>query len=92
MQDRRGILRIIAVALLLYALASLLTVQRRLTEALSCRDSLVQELIRLDQEGTRLEERIAAYGHAEEMRRLAWERLGMVMPGETVYYFMDGTE
>ena len=39
-----------------------------------------------------LEEQMAAYGEDAEMRRLAWERLGMVAPGETVYYFNGGTD
>ncbi len=92
MHNRRGMIRILAVALLLYALASLLTVGRRLTEAQAYRDGLAQELAQLGREQEALEAQMAAYGDAEEMRRLAWERLGMVMPGETVYIFTDGTE
>ncbi|MBQ9250765.1 MAG: septum formation initiator family protein [Oscillospiraceae bacterium] len=92
MNSRSIIIRIVAVALLLYSLASLMTVHRQL-DAMQClRGRLTAELEALQQERRTLEEQMAAYGEDAEMRRLAWERLGMVAPGETVYFFNGGTD
>lgn len=88
----RSIIRIVAVALLLYSLASLITVRRQLDAMESLRGRLTAELEALQQERRRLEEQLTVYGEDGEMRRLAWERLGMVAPGETVYYFRSGTD
>ena len=92
MRSRRTIIRIVAVALLLYSLASLITVRRQLDAMQSLRGRLTEELEILRQEREVLEERLAAYGEEAEMRRLAWERLGLVAPGETVYYFNGGVD
>ena len=89
MQNRKILLRIVALALLIYALLSLLGVQRQLRSAEARREALLAELARLRQEQAELDARLAAYGSEEELRRLAWERLGMVAPGEVVYYFTD---
>ena len=75
MQNRSVILRIVVLALLLYALASLFS--RR------------QELRELERRNRELEARLAGEGREEELRRLARERLGMVMPGEIIFYFSD---
>lgn len=88
----RSIIRIVAFALLLYSLTSLITVRRQLDAMESLRGRLTEELEALQQERRTLEEQLAAYGEDREMRRLAWERLGMVAPGETVYYFSSGAD
>ena len=92
MRSRRTIIRIVAVALLLYSLASLLTVRRQLDAMQKFRQRLTDELTQLRQEQKMLEEQLTAYGEDAEMRRIAWERLGMVAPGETVFYFSSGTD
>ena len=79
-------------ALLLYSLASLFTLRRELETMSGLRQSLETELAALLQERRELEAKLAAYGEEAEMRRLAWERLGMVAPGETVYYFDSATD
>ena len=89
MRNRRAIVRIVAVALLLYALASLIAVRRELNTVQALQQSLAEELAQLQQEQALLEEKLAAFGEDAEMRRLAWERLRMVMPEDTVYYFTD---
>ena len=92
MHSRTAIVRIVAVALLLYSLASLVTVRRELAAMDRLRQALQGDLTALQQERKDLEEKLAAYGQDAEMRRLAWERLGMTAPGETIYYFRGGTE
>ena len=92
MNSRKTIVRIVAVALLLYSLASLFTVRRELAAMKGLRQKLETQLEALRQERQELEEKLAAYGEEAEMRRLAWERLGMVSPGETVFYFGSGTD
>ena len=87
MQNRKNLLRIVALVLLLYALFNLLSVRRELHAAEVRRAALEAELSRLRQERQALDERLAAYGSDEELRRLAWERLGMLAPGEVVFYF-----
>lgn len=94
MQNRKAIMRLVAVGLLLYAMVSLLAINRQLADTQRLRDTLARQAEELRREQESLEEKLAAYGQDAEMRRLAWQRLGMVMPGETVYYFIgerDGT-
>ena len=92
MNSRNTVVRIVAVALLLYSLASLFTVSRELGTMKALRQTLETELAALRQERQELEAKLTAYGEEAEMRRLAWERLGMVAPGEIVYYFNSGTD
>lgn len=92
MQNRDLIMRIVAVALLLYSLASLSSQLRQLqtAEALSAR--LETELLQLKDEQAALMQKLNGSGRDEEMRRLAWERLGMVLPGEKIFYFSQGPD
>ncbi|MBR1455865.1 MAG: septum formation initiator family protein [Oscillospiraceae bacterium] len=92
MRDRTVIVRIVALALLLYALASLAAVRRELAAMEETRERMEGELAALRQEQALLDGALAACGEEASLRRLAWERLGMVMPGETVFYFTDGTD
>ena len=92
MRERNLIVRLVILALMLYALGSFVSAGRELarqradTRALEARR---QELLAERQE---LEAQIAAADDDAVMRRLAWERLRMVMPGETVFCFTDSEE
>ena len=92
MRERNLIMRLVILALMLYSLGSFFSAGRELarqradTRALEARR---QELLAERQE---LEARIAAADDAGVMRRLAWERLRMVMPGETVFCFTESEE
>ncbi len=81
------ILRIVVVALMLYALISLggLRGDLRRTEQLAGQLEAEKEL--LAAENARLEASLNEAKDPEEMRRLAWERLGLVLPGEKIFYF-----
>ena len=89
MQNRSVILRIVVLALLLYALASLFSRRQELREAEDRVLLMEQELRELERRNRELEARLAGEGREEELRRLARERLGMVMPGEIIFYFSD---
>lgn len=89
MREHAVILRIVAVALLLYAMAGWVSVHGRLRSVQQLQQQLAGELTALRAEQDALAQQILDFGTASELRRLAWERLGMVLPGETVYYFVD---
>ena len=89
MRERNLIMRLVVLAALLYSLTNLSTARRELLRQEAETRALRREKQTLLQERQELERRLDAVGDAEEMRRLAWERLHMVMPGETVFYFSD---
>ncbi len=92
MREHNLIMRLVILALMLYALGSFVSAGRELarqradTRALEARR---QELLAEQQE---LEAQLAAAEDAGTMRRLAWEKLRMVMPGETVFCFTEPEE
>ena len=89
MRERNLIMRLVILALMLYALGSFVSARRELARQqadIRALEARKQELLAERQE---LESRIAAADDAEAMRRLAWERLRMVMPGETVFCFNE---
>jgi len=92
MQNRNTILRVVALALLLYALLSLVTVRRELAASRESAKALSLELSQLRGEAALLEEMTEELDGAEAMERLARERLGMVMPGEKVFSFAGGPD
>lgn len=89
MQNRNGIMRLVLVALLLYALFGLTAVRQEVIAAEQNQMELSRELLLCRQEHAELESKLAAADSREEMERLARTRLGMVMPGEIVFYFRE---
>lgn len=87
MRERDMIVRVVAVALLLYALGSFTNARWELERQQTETQRL--ETLREDLLGQRraLEERLALADDPAQMRRLAWEKLRMVMPEETVFAF-----
>lgn len=92
MRDRDVILRIVILALLLYSLASFASVRSDLRKTEQLAQSLKEELEQLQCENQELEEMLSSPRSDEEMRMLARQRLGMVMPGEKVFYFTTDRE
>lgn len=86
------ILRIVVVALMLYALLSLVSVRGDLRRTERLADRLGQEYDQLLEENIWLTERLSSARSPEEMRSLAWQRLGLVMPGDKVFYFVQPGE
>ena len=78
MNTKERILQIVAVALLAYALWSFASVQLELAE--------------LQRQNTELEEKQAHSRDDATIESIARERLGLVMPGEIVFYFISDRE
>lgn len=92
MHNKNVILRIVIVALLCYALANFIAAQERLRETGLAADELRQELLQLQEENESLQAQLASLEDEDVLRRLAWQRLGMVMPDEKVFYFTTDRE
>ncbi len=92
MHNKNVILRIVIVVLLCYTLSSFIAARQRLRETELAVQSARQELTELEQENARLKKQIAGLDDEDELRRLAWQRLGMVMPDEKVFYFTTDRE
>ncbi len=89
MSHRNTVVRIVLIALLCYSLimyASSSAEKRGLERELS---SAREGLEQLRAENDRLERRLSPERRDDEMRRLAGERLGLVLPGEKIFYFSD---
>ena len=89
MKDRSVIGRIVVLALLLYGLGSLTAVSRELTAAQETVEALRLQRQLLAAEQEQLAQALADREEPETLERLARERLGMVKPGERIFYF-DG--
>ena len=90
MQHRNVLLRLVAVALLLYALGTVTSVSRKLKECEAAEKMRMHQLQQLQEENTELTEKLSGSGKDEEMERLARDRLGMVRPGDLIFYFTQG--
>lgn len=88
MQTRLTLLRIVALALLIYSLALFVTSVREVAEAENTAAALAEECERARAEKRALEAKLESAQTDEEMERLARERLGLVMPGEKIFYFI----
>jgi len=90
MQTHSVLLRIVALSLLLYSLWLFASSMDELRQ----REALVGEkttlLSALQEEKAELEENLRAVESGAGMEALARERLGLVMPGERIFYFATG--
>lgn len=84
---RETLTRIVLVALLFYSLASLLTVGRELKQAERLGQELRQQTESQQALKQELERRLAQEQSPEELQQMARERLGLVLPGEKLFYF-----
>lgn len=89
MQLRFSLIRIVAVALLLYSLGLLWVSYSRIQDAEQTVASLSSSLRKLEAENAELTQEIASVRSGEGMEKLARERLGYVLPGERVFYFIE---
>ena len=87
MNLRETLTRIVLVALLLYSLASLLTVGRELKHAERLEQQLRQQTESQQALKQALEQRLTQEQSPEELQQMARERLGLVLPGEKLFYF-----
>lgn len=89
MHSRFSLLRLAAVAVLIYTLAVFTFSVERLYHAQETVAALEREHDRAEEENRALKKRMESAKTAETMQALARERLGLVMPGEKIFYFSD---
>lgn len=87
MRNRETILRLLAVALLAYMLASYGAARFRLEALRTEGCELELRRVELTAIGDSLRDRLASLQEDETIEALARERLGLVKPGERIYYF-----
>lgn len=90
MDSKETLMRIVLVSLLLYAALSLFATGRELEQLDGTRREAQEALAALRGENAQLKDSLAQDRSAEEMERLARERLGLVRPGEKIFYFSEG--
>jgi len=84
---RAGILtKLIIVALALYAVVTLISVRDRAQEAEATRAELATEQAALTQKNAELEYQIEHSEDDETIEEIARDKLGLVLPGEKIFY------
>ena len=87
MGSQNTIWRIVILALMCYALLSLASTGRELYAAEAYLQELEAGYAMLQEENMRLRELAETGCDDEQIRLLARQRLGLVMPGEIIFYF-----
>ena len=92
MQNKGTIVRIVLVALMTYALLHFAAAKAQLEQTRQLAGALAEEQARLEKENQNLTQLLEAGYDEGTIEALARERLGLVMPGETVFYFTKDRE
>ena len=92
MQNKGTIVRIVLVALMAYALLHFAAARAELEQTRQLAGALAEEQARLEKENQDLTQLLEAGYDEGTIEALARERLGLVMPGETVFYFTKDRE
>ncbi len=92
MYSKETLIRIVLVSLLLYSALSLFATRSELKQLDGTRRQAQETLAALRDENAQLKESLAQEISEEEMERLARERLGLVRPGEMIFYFSGGED
>ena len=90
--QREMLLRLVTTALLLYALTHFAASQMRLARTEALTEALTAERDALAAENAALSGRLRGGESREALEARAREELGLVRPGEIVFYFEDGEE
>lgn len=88
MFERKPVVLIILIALFFYSLFSLASAREELTKLRCTAEELREEYAQLVSDNAELEAALENSGTPEDMERLAREKLGLVYPGEKVFYFI----
>jgi cell division protein DivIC len=84
---RAGIItKAVILALAVYAVISLISLNAQVTEARKVRDETQAEVERLNQSNAELEYEISHSDDPETIEDIARDKLGLVMPGEKIFY------
>jgi cell division protein FtsL len=92
MNPRENLVRIVLVVLLLYSMASLTSVGVQLGQSRQLLGTMNAQLEERQAVNAQLQAEIAQERDPEEMQQLARERLGLVLPGEKLFYFSSDRE
>ena len=92
MQNKGTIVRIVLVALMAYALLHFAAARAQLGQTRQLASALAAEQESLEAENRRLTGLLEAGYDDGTMEAMARGRLGLVMPGETVFYFTKDRE
>jgi cell division protein FtsL len=84
---RAGIIaKIVILALAVYATVSLVNLKAKVTQAQECHDRLEQEVAQAEMENSGLSYDIAHSGDDATIEDIARDKLGLVKPGEKIFY------
>ena len=86
------IIGIVIAVLLAYSLIRFCIVKSLLEEAENARRTLSSEVQTLREETDALERSLSSGPDEREIEKLARERLGLVMPDETIFYFTNAED
>ena len=90
MKQRRSgiaiIMGLLMLALIIYAAASLSRMNARIEAAEQTRDALAEQALALAVSNASLEYEIEHSGDLDMVERVARDKLGLVLPGEIIYY------
>lgn len=86
-RNREALLRLLTVGLLLYMLVTFGAARLRLNAAAEREEELDLACASLREENEALRQSIASLWDDETAEAMARDRLGLVMPGERIYYF-----
>ena len=92
MQNKGTSVRIVLVALMTYALLHFAAARAQLEQTRQLAGTLTAERERLETEKLHLTQLLEAGYDEGTIEALARERLGLVLPGETVFYFTKDRE
>ena len=92
MRSRNILWRIVLLALLFYSGFSFLSVRLKLDKTLETAESLRERHVLLKADNERLTELLEQGVDDMQLQDLARERLGLVLPGEKVFYFTKDRE
>ena len=92
MQNKGTIVRIVLVALMAYALLHFAAARAQLEQTRQLTGALAAEQESLEAENRRLAGLLESGYDEGTLEAMARERLGLVMPGETVFYFTKDRE
>ena len=89
MDAKEPLIRIVLLALLLYAACCLASTRRDLAAADMYEASLKARHEVVEKDNLAVSERLTEGWSTEELEQLAWERLGLVLPGEKIFRFIS---
>jgi Septum formation initiator. len=92
MDAKETLIRIVLLALLLYAAACLASARRELYTASLTEASLRSRLETIERDNLAVSKKLTEGWSEEEVEALARERLGLVLPGERIFRFASDAQ